>query len=1006
MRKALAFLIDRPIAVTMSFMAAVVLGVTAILTLPISLMPEADLPLIYVRLEAAGMDPRTLEETAVRPLRQQLMQTSGLRDIRSRTRPGGAVIELVFDYGYDTDLAFIEVNEKVDLAMALLPRGVARPRVVKAGITDVPVFLLSVVARDTIDPLELAQFTRSVVQRRLEQLPEVAFADRSGYARPYVRITPRQPWWKQAGMDAARLEALLTQWSYAPPPITIADGPFEFALRTGAPLRSVAELAQLPFRQGNRLIHLRDVADIHLLPAPSQGLHLLDGKPAVVFSIRKKADARLFDLVAHFEELLADLRRNYPQLDFRVTHDQTSLLRVSLVNLASSLGWGALFAFLVLFAFYRQGRLPLLIGITVPVALMIAFAGFYLVGLSINIISLAGLILGIGLMIDNAIIVLDNIRQYAARGYSLREACVQGTAEVLPPLLSSALTTCSVFLPLVFLSGIGGVLFFDQGAAIALVLAGSFAVAVVLLPTLVQLSWRRHHLPKGKPDKGGTGLHQTAEWTLAWVLRHPLWLSLAVAALLVCGGWLAWHLPRTLFPALTRPGLEWRISWGEPLSLEANEERVRKLLKVATPATYATNAFVGAQQFLLEQEPLESNEARLLLFTHPRVPLDSLARVLSEYLQQHYPHARSELTPLRTLFDEVFHTGEPALVVHLQSVRHRHTPDTAEAAPVLSMLRSKNIPVRLPGHQPLYVLHLREEALLRHKVGREVLLSELQRLLDVREAGTLHTGSEGIPVVVGNDSPTTIAQVWRSSVRNAEGRAIPISQLVEVHPTAQPRLITAGRSGEALELRLERADADMLDSIRQVVRAHAELAVTFSGTYFERKRLLAELGVVLLVALALLYFILAAQFESLTLPFVVLLTVPLGMAGALGALWLGGQTLNIVALIGIIVMSGIVVNDAILKVDMMQRLSANKPLHDAIHEAARRRLYPILMTSLTTILALTPVLLSGGLGAELQRPLAWAVTGGLIAGTLASLYWIPLLFCWLGPSRAQDAAKG
>ncbi len=995
MREALAFLVGRPVAVTMSFMAAVVLGIVAILTLPVSLMPEADLPVIYVRLEAAGMDPRTLEETAVQPLRQQLMQTSGLRDIRSRTRPGGAVIELVFDYGHDTDLAFIEVNEKVDLAMPLLPRSVARPRVVKASVTDVPVFLLSVTARDTIDPLELAQFTRSVVQRRLEQLPEVAFADRSGYAHPYVRITPRQPWWSQAGMDAARLEALLARWNYEPQPITIADGPFEFVLRTGAQLRSVAELAQLPFRQGNRLLHLGEVAHIHFLPAPAQGLHLLDGKPAVVFSIRKKADARLFDLVEHFEELLDDLRHSYPQLDFRVTHDQTALLRVSLVNLASSLGWGALFAFLVLFAFYRQGRLPLLIGITVPVALVIAFAGFYLAGLSINIISLAGLILGIGLMIDNAIIVLDNIRQYAARGHDLREACVQGTAEVLPPLLSSALTTCSVFLPLVFLSGIGGVLFFDQGVSIALVLASSFAVAAILLPTLVHLTWRRRHLPKGKPRKSRLGFRQTAEWTL----RHPFWLSLAVGALLVSGAYWALHLPRTQFPELTRPGLEWRISWDEPLNLEANERRVRALLQIASSAVHTTNAFVGTQQFLLEQEPLELNEARLLLFTHPEVPLDSLARALSTYLQRRYPRARSEIAPLRTLFDEVFHTGEPPLVVHLQSVAHRHTPDTSEAAPVLSMLRRKNIPVQLPGYQPIYLIHLREESLLRHKVRREVLLSELQRLLGAREAGTLHTGSEDIPVVVGHHSPMTIAQVWRSSVRNEQGQAVPISQLVEVRPFAQPRLITAGRSGEALELRLDRATAGLLDSIRQLVRAEAHLAATFSGAYFERERLLAELGVVLLIALALLYFILAAQFESLSLPWVVLLTVPVGMAGALWALWLGGQTLNLVALIGIIVMSGIVVNDAILKVDMMQRLSANKPLHEAIHEAGRRRLRPILMTSLTTILALMPVLLSGGLGAELQRPLAWAVTGGLIAGTLASLYWIPLLFRWLSPQR-------
>ncbi len=988
MHDALNFLVRRPIAVTMSFAAAVVLGIVAIFTLPVSLMPEADLPLVSVRVEAAGMDPRTLEEQVVRPLRQQLMQTGGLRDIRSRTRPGSALIELVFDYGHDTDLAFLEVNEKVDLAMPLLPRGLERPRVVKASITDVPVFLLSVAPRDTLDPLELARFTRAVVQRRLEQLPEVAFADRSGYARAQVRIVPRQPWWDQAGMDATRLEALLAQWTRTAPPVAVADGPFEFYLRAGAGAHTVADLKALPFRQGGRLLRLGDVADIRLVAAPAQGLHLFDGKPAVVFSIRKKADARLFDLVAHFEELLADLRAEYPQLVFEATHDQTELLRVSLANLASSLGWGALFAFLVLFAFYRQWRLPLLIGITVPVALVVAFTGFYLAGLSINIISLAGLILGIGLMIDNAIIVMDNIRQHIERGSELTEACVRGTAEVLPPLLSSALTTCSVFLPLIFLSGVGGVLFFDQGVSIALVLASSFAVAAVLLPTLVRQAWRGRHLPKGRPTQGLSRFRKTAEWVLA----RPWWTMAVVAAFMGSGVWLALHLPRAQFPELTRPGLEWHIAWNEPLSLEASEARVRALWRAAAPALVHSNLFVGTQQFLLEQEPLEPQEARLLLFTRAGVGLDSLAGALEALLRRHYPRARATLRPLRTLFDEVFHTGEPPLVVRLQSVADRQTPDTATAAPVLALLRRRGVPVRVPARQPLYLLHLREEALLRHEVSRPALLAELRRRLGAQPVGTLHTGTDQLAIVSGPARRRPLAEVLQGSVRNRRGQPVPLSRLVRLEPHTQPRLITAGRSGEALELRIERVPPGLTDSIRQVVRTEGRLVASFSGAIFEQQRLLRELSVVLLIALALLYFILAAQFESLRLPFIVLLTVPAGMAGALWALWLGGQTVNLVALIGIIVMSGIVVNDAILKVDMMQRLSAKMTLEEAIHEAGARRLRPIVMTSLTTVLALMPVLLSGGLGAELQRPLAWAVTGGLIAGTLASLYWIPLLF--------------
>ncbi len=463
----------------MTFLGLVILGIVVFRSVPISLLPDIPIPKITVQINYPNTNARDLENTVVTPIRSQLMQVGRLKDIQSRTRDNFATIDLDFAYQTNTDLAFLEVNEKIDQIMGQLPRELPRPNVVKTNAADLPVYFLSVYPSDEAGDfdLELSTFSRSILQRRIEQLEEVAFVDRTGYAAPQLLIRPDPAAMQSLGLHEADIAAALQSSDVQLGNIILKDGQYQYHVEFPSGLHTVEDAENIPLKVGIQLLHLKDIADIFLTELPARGLHMYNDREAILFTICRQADAQLFSMQTSFDTLLTQLSSDYPQLEFRVTNDQSQLLEVSIDNLKTSLMYGGGFAFLVMFLFYRQWRSPVLIGLAIPMALIMTILGFYLLDLSINIISLAGLVLGVGLMVDNSIIIIDNIRQYKLMGLSAKKAAVKGASEVIRPLVSSALTTCSVFLPLIFLSGMAGTLFFDQAVSIAIALGASLLVA-------------------------------------------------------------------------------------------------------------------------------------------------------------------------------------------------------------------------------------------------------------------------------------------------------------------------------------------------------------------------------------------------------------------------------------------------------------------------------------------------------------------------------------------------
>ena len=976
----------------------VVLGILAAGRLPVSLLPEVGIPRLSVQVSYPNAAARTVENSVVAPLRNTLLQVNRLEDIRSRSRDESAVLYLDFPFGTDPDLAFIEVNEKIDQAMNQLPREVERPRVLATDVSDIPVVQLSVTLADTNATetalLELSELGRLVLRRRLEQLPEIAFADLSGQRDPQLSVRPHRQALSALGLTDDDLAALLREANLELGSLLLRDGYYEYGVRFTGELRTAADLENLYLNVQGRTIPLGDLATVTYEAEPARGFYFHDGEPGLVFTLRKRADARLFALQNNLDLLLTDLRAQYPDLRFHLNNDQTAVLRASIDNLSSGLLYGAGFAVLILFLFFRGWRRPLLIALAVPIALLLAVLGFYLTGLSINVVSLAGLILGVGLMIDNSIIVLDNIEQMG--GNTGAQEVAEATDEVIRPLISSALTTVAVFLPLVLLSGVAGALFRDQAVAVSLALAASLLVAYFLLPLLSYLLLTRP-TEGGRPTAVGRPTGVGGSWavfdrTVTALVTRPL-IALPLLLLWLASGYLLLRaLPTTGFPGLSRSDYQLRVDWNEPLPLDVHRTRVRALTH-DWRATFGgqTAAFIGEQGFLLADESQATNAAELQFYL-PSEPDDrGLAKDFLEDLRRKYPAAAFSFRPLPNLFDRIFLNDDPYLELRLREATGRETPPWPTVLPVVEKLQDAGYPPEVPGRTEGIALRLDYPQLQINRVDPERLRSRLLTLFGENEITSLRANDRALPVLLSNDGSLTTERLLAATVINRDGNTIPLRYLLHLDRQPEYRVLTADRAGEYLSLTLPEQALNLAKL--EVLAAAPGLVTQLTGRYFADQGRVGELGGVLLVSLLLLYLILAAQFEGLTLPLVVLLVVPVSLVGALIALYLSGDSLNLLSLIGMVVTGGIVVNDAIIKVDMIERgRRQGMELLEAIHFAGRRRLRAIVMTSLTTILALVPVLFASGLGAELQRPLAVAVLGGLVVGTVGSLYIVPLLY--------------
>ncbi|MGD9770949.1 MAG: efflux RND transporter permease subunit, partial [Parabacteroides sp.] len=823
------------------------------------------------------------------------------------------------------------------------------------------------------------------------------------------QIVPDRTMMEMAGITQEDIEMALTANNIEPGSMTVRDGYYEYNIKFSTLLRTEEDVRNIYLRKGGRIFQLKDLSKISIIPEKSAGASLSAGKRAVTLAVIKQADENMDNMNEALQETMDYFAGIYPDIEFSISRNQTELLDYTISNLKQNLSLGFVFICIVAVLFLGDVKSPAVIGLSMVVSLVISLLFFYLFNMSLNIISLSGLILALGMMIDSSIVVTENIAQYRARGETLERACDLGTTEVITPMLSSTLTTIAVFVPLVFMSGIAGAIFYDQAFAVTVGLMVSYFTGIGLLPVLYKLVYmygtRGWLARQWGHDSGNNRLRAWYDKGIDFVFRHKRSNVLALVLTIPLCVFCFYQIPTSRMPEIDQNELIMRVEWNENIHLDENRARVEALCNQVDSLGAEHTAYIGRQQFLLNRDKeLSATEAEVYFRTSDPKEIDPLQNRISKWIKQNYPTAVVAFSPPETVFEKLFVTGEADVVAELYA-RNKALAPKADSIRLIEQGIADATGLNPSGvaFDNQLNITIDQEKLLLYQVSYSEVYRVLKTAFRANQVAMLRSYQQYLPITV-TDKERTVNEVLENTLVYTQPKAgngapapIPLRELVTVSHGEDLKAITSGKNGEFVPLsfyKVDDAEALMTGARDEVARTN-KWDVAFSGAFFSNAKMLRELVLILMLSILLMYFILAAQFESFLQPLIVLAEIPIDVAAALLILWITGHTLNLMSAIGIVVTCGIIINDSILKIDAMNELrKEGVPLLEAIHEAGHRRLRPIVMTSLTTVFGMVPLLFSFDMGSELQKPLAIAMISAMVVGTAISLLVIPMVY-WL-----------
>jgi multidrug efflux pump subunit AcrB len=1008
------YLLKRPIAVLMFFFALVVSGCILIGKVPVSLLPEIDIPQITVHISNPNTSPKELEATVVKPLRESFLRLNGLKDITAQTSANMATIQLFFSFGSKIDLSFIEVNEKIDQISSIFPKTMQRPEVVKYSVTDIPIMKLHVIPKNDFDLLKMSELVETTIKRRLEQLDGVSLIDINGLQKKVIDIIPDRMKLQAISQSEDVIFRALENANRNFGSLSIRDGQYRYFMKVDNNLRNLNELETLPVRLGNgNQVSLKQIATVELKPEDPLGFHLLNDRPGIVINIHKQSESKMNELVPLVHGVLKEFHKEYKDLDFFVTQDQTFLLNAGIDNLYQDIFIGGALTILLLFLFLGNWIAPTIMSLSIPVSLILTFIFFYVFKVTFNIISLSGLALGIGMLIDNSIVVIDNITRKNREGSDLLDSTVNGTNEVMAPVISQVLTTVAVYLPLLMLNGLTSSLISDQSIALTISLSVSLLVAFILSPLLFKIlvSKRKTEL------KDDTRIYKYIEnqyhRMISHILRFKLVYFLITLGIMPLGVAIAYFIPIAVLPKIEKKQSLMMIDWNQPVDVRENLFRVKSILSRIHIKNIVTESEVGEQQFLIQKEYSSVRTSNIFFSceTEPdKIHCDSIFAVS---LKKFFPMATFRILDAPNAFTQLFDDQTPYFECRIKA-RADQGGGTENVRFLQKFL--EGIPytyMKGPGFQTdrSIVLHLNYEALSRYQMPKIAVMNSLQKMYGNLIVGDIASSNDVSTIRMKTSEDIQIDNYKNIHILSNKGIYYPLNMFVSANLAEEPTSIFSDGSGEYQSLLFERG-VQNLEKVKSSIIGMANrwgYEVEFTGTYFDGKEQITQLVFVFFVVILLIYIILAVQYEDLLLPLIVMLTIPIGVTGSMALLYISGCTIDIMACVGFIVVLGLIVDDPTLKIEVLNRLDAQYRkrgikrdealLEQMIHEAGHICLKPLLMVSLTTSIAMVPVLFLGGLGNDLQKPLAYVVIGGLTIGTFFTTWFIPLAYWYLSMFR-------
>ncbi len=1006
MKTLITVCLRRPVAVSAVFILLTVLAAVAYVRLPVALLPDLRYPGLVVWTSYPDVPPERVERAVTERIEEAVAGTSGLIRVTSRTILGGSVVRLDFGWNVDLEFALLDVREQIDRLGDALPENAERPVVLHVDPGDRPIMMVALQGAeagtgDVQDLVLLKQAGREIIARRLEQLRDIARVQvTGGYERRIeVLVNPAQLATYNIGLD--QIAASLRAANMALPGGVIRRGPFRYAVEISGEFRGVDDIATTVIsRERSVPVRLRDVAEVREGVQDRRGMVRLGDAETLLLLVERKPDANLVRAAAEVRRVLSELESELPGVDLRVVVDESVFIEEAIRGVTQAVLLGGLLAILVLFAFLRRFQALLAAAVAVPLSLGVTLVLFEPLEVTFNLISLSGMALGVGMLVDNAIVVVENIARLREKGQSTFEAARNGTAEVAGAITASTLTTIAVFLPITLVEGLAGRLFRDQSLAVVCSLLASLLVALTVVPLIASReSSGKERI--ARPFPAVSRLLVLYERALAWSLDHRLTVVAASALVLVGAGLLAWNRPREVIPKTDQGRAEVHLSLPTDADLPLMSARAQELEDQLMSQGYASAILsdLGERdEARLDIDPRPPYEGTLVVLVHPNREVQEIIQGVGTLNLA--PDMEVQAKRVETQLEALLVSDEADLLIDLVADERRTAEAVAERV-MTSLGRQPalvNVKRADAAFVSAYVIKFRRDEMNRHGVSPTIVTSYLEAGARGRRATELRTVNEEVPIVLRTRHVDSLERLLAELIPTGSG-LMPLGSFVRVTIETLPAALVRTEQASVVRLTADVAPTSDLHAAETAVRNVFESALPvgirgrLGGATDAFRSSLRAVGWSLLLSLLLVYLILAAQFESLFQPLVVLASVPLAIGGVTVVLALAGQTINLMSLMGCVVLVGIVVNDAIIKMDFInQRRAAGMELRMAILEAGRDRVRPILMTTITTVLGLLPLAFGFGQGAELRAPLAIAIIGGLSSATVLTLFIVPVLY--------------
>jgi len=1008
--------IRRPVATLMCIIIVLVLGWVSLTKLPIDLFPNINYPMAIVVTNYSGVGPQEIESMVTNTIENAIATVSNVKTIQSQSSEGTSVVIAEFNSGTDMDFATLGMREKIDLVKGYLPDGVENPMVIQMDPSMIPIVSLGITS-DSKDEVELKKFVEDKIKPRLERLDGVASISVTGGKTREISVNVDPDKMSGYGLGFNNITGTLASENLNSPGGTVDYGDKSLLVRTTGEFKNIDQIKNIPIMlPTGGIVYIRDVADVKDGYAEDSSYTRMNGKSSIGISAQKQTTANTVKVVNRIKKEIEAICNENSDIDIQLVFDQAEFIEDSIDNVASNAITGGILAVLILFVFLKNIRTTFIIGTSIPISIISTFVLIYFSGLTLNMVSLGGLALGVGMLVDNSIVVLDNIYRYRMEGHSRIEAAKSGTEEIVGAVLASTLTTVVVFLPVVFVEGITAEIFKELALTVTFSLMASLIVSITLIPMLSS-----KYLKVAKPheasrnrfinkifDKWDDVLNAVDGFyrkMLSWVLTHRKTTVIVVAVISVLSLLTLPFIGMEFFPSMDQGQFTVSIELPEGALLNETNQITQKVEEILAPIPEMDKLFVsvGSSSEMGINMGGNANAATINATLKPLKERNrSTAQVVDEIRKQVKLIPGAEIKVTEASSTMMGGTGSPISIRISGPDLDKLAEISKEVVEVVKSVEgTREVESSISQGRPEAQIYVDRDKAAYYGLGTAQVASSIRVAVEGQVATRYKVAGDEIDVRVQypKEKTQTFEQLKSIKITTPAGSEVPLIDVAKINIEQGPITITRENQERYVTVSSQIFGRDVGSISRDIqqkledISLPSQYSIEFGGQQEQMVEAFTSLFQALLLSVLLVYMIMAAQFESLLYPFIIMFSVPLAYAGSAFGLFITGRTFNVPAFIGVIMLAGIVVNNAIVLVDYINILrSRGMERFDAIIKAGPTRLRPILMTTLTTILGLIPLALGIGEGAELQAPMATVVIGGLTTSTVLTLVIIPVVY--------------